>query len=121
MAPQAMKGRPNKKMPAAGAPQENTSGPAMKVERAMDNNDLKGAQGPVFATIKRNRGEELRVGLSSLNGRSFLDLRIWYPAEDGLLRPSKKGVTCRLDQLPDLQAALASAIEFARREGLLAP
>ena len=86
----------------------------------MDNNDLKGAQGPIFATIPRGRGEELRVGLSSLNGRSFLDLRIWYPTEDGTLRPSKKGVTCRLDQLPDLETALARAIEFAQREGLLA-
>lgn len=87
----------------------------------MDNNALKGAQGPVFATIRRSRGEELRVELSTLSGRYFADLRIWYPAEDDMLRPSKKGVTCRLDQLPDLQAALASAIEFARREGLLAP
>lgn len=85
----------------------------------MDNDDLKGTQGPVFATLPRSRGEELRVALSSLSGRSFLDLRIWYPAEDGTMRPSKKGVTCRLDQLPELEAALASASEFARRDGRL--
>lgn len=93
----------------------------MKVERAMDNTDLKGVQGPLFATIPRSRGEELRVSLSTLGGHSFIDLRLWFRSDDGTMRPSRKGVTCRLDQLPDLHGALTKALEFACQEGLLRP
>lgn len=66
------------------------------------------------ATIPRNREEEIRVALSEYKGVHLLDLRT-YAAFGGAdeRRPTKKGVTVRLDRLDDLIDALALARERA--------
>lgn len=73
----------------------------------------------VVATLSKNSREEIRVTIGAFNGRPILNLRTWFLADDGAMRPGK-GLACRLDLLPELAAALAEAERLARTEGLIA-
>lgn len=62
-----------------------------------------------IATIKKNAREELRVSVDHYQGYELLNLRIWFEADDGSMRPSKKGLALRLELLPELREALEAA------------
>ena len=55
---------------------------------------------------KNNRGEVIRVRLSEFKGRELIDIRTWYRAEDGELRPSSKGISFNSELFPELKAAV---------------
>jgi len=59
---------------------------------------------------KNSRGEEVRVYTSMFNGARFCDIRTWYPADGGEMRPGK-GVRFRADLLPELLPLLHSVAE----------
>ncbi len=71
-----------------------------------------------IAVIKKNAIEEVRVALSEYRGHELVSVRIWanYRSADSEKRPTKKGVALRVDQLPELIAALNEA-QAARKEG----
>ena len=74
-----------------------------------------------IATIEKNRMEEIRVGLSEYQGHDLVNLRIYanYDAEDSERKPTKKGVTLRVEKLPELIAALQETQREAEAAGLL--
>lgn len=77
------------------------------------------AQERLIATIVKGRNEELRLGFSAVNGRTYLAARIWFRGDDGAMRPSPKGVNVKLDMLPEIAKAFSLALETAEAEGLL--
>jgi hypothetical protein len=70
---------------------------------------------------KNRRGESIRATLVCYEGRDCFDLRQHFMADDGKLRPTKKGITIAVLRLPDLAAAVNKALVRARELGLLAP
>lgn len=72
-----------------------------------------------IATIQKNAREELRISLSEFRGYNLVSQRVWFRAEEGDWRPSKAGVVVRVERLPDLVAALTSALAEAERQGLV--
>jgi hypothetical protein len=68
---------------------------------------------------KNRRGESIRVTLSTYAGRNLLDLRSWYTADDGRLKPGK-GFCAEAKHLPRLTEAFAKAEAKARELHLLA-
>lgn len=64
-----------------------------------------------IAIIRKNTREELRVTIDTFQGYELLNLRIWFEAEDGSMRPSKKGLALRMDLLPELREALQKAAQ----------
>ena len=74
-----------------------------------------------LATIRKNALEEIRVGLSELNGHDLLNIRIWTePRNGGAERiPTKAGICCNVRLLPELIDALQKAKAQARARGLL--
>jgi hypothetical protein len=60
-----------------------------------------------IATIRKNAREELRVSVDEFHGHHLLNLRVWFEAEDGQMRPGKQGLAVRVALLPELRAALA--------------
>jgi hypothetical protein len=74
----------------------------------------------VLATIGKNAGEEIRIALTEFSGRSLVDLRT-YVAFGGVeeKRPTKKGVSVRIDKLSELLAALELVRDEAVRQGFL--
>ena len=53
---------------------------------------------------KNRRGESIRVGLSTYEGRNLTDIRTWFPGDDGQLKPGK-GFAVEIRHLPRLAAA----------------
>ena len=66
-----------------------------------------------------NGREVIRAEISAFNGRQNFNVRRWYRAEDGSIRPTKKGLACAIRRLPALAALLADALARARTSGLL--
>ena len=70
-----------------------------------------------IAEITKNANETLRVGISRFNEYDLVNLRVWFKAKDGELRPGKAGVALRIHLVPDLIAALQGVEAEARRRG----
>ena len=72
-----------------------------------------------IATIEKNKTEEIRISLSDFNGYDLANLRVWFRADDGQMRPGKSGLAFRLDKLPAVIEALGQLEAEARRRGLI--
>lgn len=58
---------------------------------------------------KNSRGEVIRVEADEFKGKKQLNIRTWYIAEDGELRPGKAGIAINLDILADVFPAIVEA------------
>jgi Transcriptional Coactivator p15 (PC4) len=65
------------------------------------------------------RGNALVFSLKSYQGRAFFDLRTFYTDQDGISKPTAKGITASPRKLPEIVKALEKAVEHARELGLL--
>jgi hypothetical protein len=72
-----------------------------------------------IAEWDRNEREVVRVALDQYRGCNTIDLRNWFRAADGELRPTKSGLTLSLKHLPALADALERALAKARELRLL--
>lgn len=72
----------------------------------------------IAASWAKNGRETLQIRLGTYQGRTVLDLRTWYPGDDGTLRPAK-GLTVSIKHLPALATGLADALAIALKSGLL--
>lgn len=59
-----------------------------------------------IAVIQKNSREDLRITVEQYRGHELLNLRVWYEADDGSMRPGKQGLAVRLALLPELRDAL---------------
>ena len=60
--------------------------------------------------------EQLWVRFKTYNGRPFVDLRLFYTANDESLQPTKKGVSIRMGELDTVIEALERAKRMERGE-----
>jgi hypothetical protein len=67
---------------------------------------------------KNRKGEAVIGRLSSYEGHVLVDLRTWYSAADGTLKPAK-GLACGIRHLPQLAEAIGKALEKARALDLI--
>lgn len=74
----------------------------------------------LIAEIAKNSTEHVRVNLDEFRGTHVVDVRVFTAygdrAEPG---PTKKGVSLRVDRLPELIAGLQKAEAAARAQGLI--
>jgi hypothetical protein len=71
--------------------------------------------GEIIAEIPKNGREVYRITRRTFKGYPLVDVRIWFDdATTGELRPGK-GVSLKLESLPEIVAALAGLIEGVRR------
>lgn len=73
-----------------------------------------------IAQITKNSLDTIVIEFSEFKGRDFLSLRT-YTVFDGSPepRPTKKGITIKPDQIPELLEALCEAERQAREAGLI--
>jgi len=60
----------------------------------------------LICTIHKSAKQEVRVSLNSFRGRTFGDLRLYVVNRQGLLVPTRKGITVGVDQLDELEEAV---------------
>jgi hypothetical protein len=71
--------------------------------------------GEIIAEIPKNSREVYRVVRRDFKGYPLVDVRVWFDdATTGELRPGK-GVSLKLESLPEIVAALSGLIEGGRR------
>ena len=70
----------------------------------------------ILHTFPKNSIEEVRISLTSFKGQEYLDVRVFYRADDGEFRPTKKGVTINMELIPDLLEGLAKVREALGEE-----
>jgi hypothetical protein len=73
----------------------------------------------IIATVQKNSREEVRVSFSEFNGHELLNLRVWFEADDGSMRPGKAGLAFKINKLPDFADAISLALEKARQQRLV--
>jgi hypothetical protein len=71
-------------------------------------NDLRasGNEEGVHATVAASRGNEIRFGITSWQGKTKADIRIHYDGPDGQKLPTRKGIRINLTLLPEIERAL---------------
>jgi hypothetical protein len=73
----------------------------------------------VVGSFPKNNREEVRVSLSKFKGYDLLGVRQWYRNENDDPRPSKSGITIRVDLLPELLELIQKAKDIAVENGIL--
>jgi hypothetical protein len=63
----------------------------------------------VIGEIERSDTERLRIETSNYKGRDFISVRIYYMADNGEWKPTKKGITVKNDQVDELVQFLKEA------------
>jgi hypothetical protein len=64
-----------------------------------------------------DKGEDqVRVSLSEFHGRQYVDVRVFYMADDGEWKPTKKGITLNPDLMQDVHEAIAKGLEALEEE-----
>jgi hypothetical protein len=73
-----------------------------------------------IAKFWANRGgEAVIVRLCELEGQMLVDVRKYYSAADGTLKPTPKGIALSIRKLPELAVAIGRALKRAHELGLL--
>ena len=66
-------------------------------------------------TIQKNKLSQIKIKLTEYMGHQLVDLRVYFQTEEGESIPTKKGITFKVDLLPEVIQALITADES--REG----
>ena len=66
--------------------------------------------------LEKNSRESLVINQSEFKGVKLVDVRVFYKDENNDLKPTKKGVSVRLEQLDALIKALSEVSATAREQ-----
>jgi hypothetical protein len=69
--------------------------------------------------FKNRKGDVIVVQIKEFQGVVFADVRQFFTGEDGVTRPTKRGVAISLRKLEELAGLINKAITKARELGLL--
>jgi Transcriptional Coactivator p15 (PC4) len=73
----------------------------------------------VVAEWPRNEREVVRITLSRYKGHTSIDIRVWFRAEEGDFRASRRGISVRLAEISGVRKGLRKAHEIAVELGLI--
>jgi hypothetical protein len=75
----------------------------------------------IVAEWPLSRGDRAPVSIEKFNNAWLINLRKWYEADDGQLRPGRHGIALGIKHLPQLAEAITDALSLARERGILPP
>lgn len=73
----------------------------------------------VVAKFEKNATEQVHVSLREYRGHQLIDLRIYYQAEDGEWRPTKKGISLSVELFPELKQAITDLEKLLQERDLI--
>ena len=71
-------------------------------------------------TIQKNKIEQIRISLSEFKGYQLANLRVYFKTEenDDEYKPTKKGISFRVNLLPEIIEGLTQAEKEIKKEDL---
>jgi hypothetical protein len=63
------------------------------------------------SVIEKNSRESIVVNETEYKGNKYVDVRVFYKDTDGSLKPTRKGVIIRPEQVGELVAALSAFVD----------
>ncbi len=60
--------------------------------------------------LRKNKREVVRVERATFNGIDCINARVWFADDEGEMRPSKKGLTLRVELASDLAKAIQEVL-----------
>lgn len=60
--------------------------------------------------LRKNKREVVRIERATFNGFECINARVWFADDAGEMRPSKKGLTLRLELASDLAKAIQEVV-----------
>ena len=73
----------------------------------------------VVGGFAKNPREDVRVAISNFKGHDLVGVRVWFRDANDELRPSKAGVTVKVELLPELLRLLQAAKDVVIEKGML--
>lgn len=73
----------------------------------------------VVAKFEKNATEQVHVSLREYRGHQLIDLRVYYQAEDGEWRPTKKGISLSVELFPELKQAITDLEKLLQERDLI--
>ncbi len=70
----------------------------------------------VVYSFQKNALEEVRASITSFRGKKYFDIRVYYKADDGEFKPSKKGITLAPSLIEDIEEAIKKLKEALEEE-----
>ena len=64
----------------------------------------------IVYSFAKNSREEVRASLDEWGGHQLAHLRVWVDGPDDQPQPTKKGLSVRVEQLPELRRAVEKLI-----------
>ncbi|MCL9851189.1 transcriptional coactivator p15/PC4 family protein [Ralstonia solanacearum P673] len=71
-----------------------------------------------FLDLQKNARERLRIHVKEYKGLTYVDLRVWFVAEDGEYVPSSKGVMLKPGHVVEVAQGLLLASQAADVKGM---
>ena len=71
--------------------------------------------------IQKNSLERIRIQRSEYKGHELIDIRVYYEAENGEWKPTKKGITFKVELIDEIISALESERERRPLDGSSLP
>jgi hypothetical protein len=68
---------------------------------------------------RNSRGDLARIAIDRYEGRFIIDLRSWWRDSEGVLRPSRDGLSLSIEHLAKLADGVRAALRRAEEFGLL--
>jgi hypothetical protein len=73
----------------------------------------------VIAEWPLNKREHVRVSIEKFKGVDLVNVRKWFKAHYGEMRPGKGGIALHVKHLPQLTDAMMKALAIATAHGLV--
>jgi len=64
----------------------------------------------IIHEFKKNANETVMVKFTQFKGKRLIDIRAYYAAENGGLKPTPKGISISRDLIPELKLAVDQAL-----------
>lgn len=65
----------------------------------------------VIYEFEKNSRETVRLIHKIWNAQDLIDLRVYYKAENGELKPTQKGLCLRVEHLPELKKTIEAMVK----------
>ena len=73
-----------------------------------------------IATFKKNKFQEVRIGIREYKGNDLVDIRTWTLTQGTeAMVPTAKGVSINISLLPDLRKALENVEQVLKENSML--